>query len=319
MFGEGTDWYRENKKMKVAILLCTLRGQHYLAEQLQSLSTQTFSDWEVFASDDGSKDDTHALLLHYQAKWPQGRLTIHSGPAEGFAANFLSLICNAGIKADCYAFADQDDVWEPAKLERAVAWLATVPKDVPALYGSRTLLVDANNQVLGLSPLFRKPPCFGNALTQNIAGGNTMVFNNAARSLLQAAGDKVDVVVHDWWVYLVVSGCGGRVFYDALPSVRYRQHEQNVVGLDTGWQARLRRIQLSINGRFKGWTDRNIAALERLSTMLTPENQRRLQLFKVARKRWFAPRLWGFWRAGIHRQSILSNVGLFMAAVFNKI
>nr|WP_295769388.1 glycosyltransferase [Rhodoferax sp.] len=305
--------------MTVAILLCTLHGQHYLAEQLQSVSVQTFTDWSVFASDDGSEDETHNLLLNHLAIWPPGKLSIHSGPAEGFAANFLSLICNADIRADYYAFADQDDVWEPTKLERAVAWLDTVPKNVPALYGSRTLLVDANNQVLGLSPLFPKPPCFGNALTQNIAGGNTMVFNNAARSLLQAAGDKVDVVVHDWWVYLVVSGCGGRVFYDALPSVRYRQHEQNVVGLDTGWQARLRRIQLSINGRFKGWTDRNIAALERLSTMLTPENQRRLQLFKVARKRWFAPRLWGFWRAGIHRQSILSNVGLFMAAVFNKI
>jgi glycosyltransferase involved in cell wall biosynthesis len=305
--------------MKVAILLCTLRGQHYLAEQLQSLSTQTFPHWEVFASDDGSEDDTQALLRRYQAQWPQSKLTIHSGPAEGFAANFLSLICNAGIQADYYAFADQDDVWEPTKLERAVAWLATIPEDVPALYGSRTLLVNANNQVLGLSPLFCKPPCFSNALTQNIAGGNTMVFNDAARRLLQAAGDKIDVVVHDWWVYLVVSGCGGRVFYDALPSVRYRQHEQNVVGLDTGWRARLLRIQLSFNGRFKGWTDRNIAALERISTALTPENYRKLQIFKTARTRWLVPRLWGLLQAGIHRQSILSNIGLFMAAVFNKI
>ena len=305
--------------MKVAILLCTLHGQHYLEEQLQSVSRQTFSDWEVFASDDGSEDDTRALLLHYQAMWPHGKLTIHSGPAEGFAANFLSLICNAGIKADYYAFADQDDVWEPNKLERAVAWLNTVPKDVPALYGSRTLLVDANNQVLGLSPLFCKPPCFANALMQNIAGGNTMVFNNAARSLLQGAGDKIDVVVHDWWLYLVVSGCGGRVFYDAHPTVRYRQHDQNAVGLDTGWRARVRRIQLSFNGRFIGWTNRNIAALDRITTTLTPENQRKLELLKTARRCWLLPRLWVFWRAGIHRQSTLSNIGLFLAAIFNKI
>ena len=86
--------------MTVAILLCTFHGQHYLEEQLQSVSGQTFSDWEVFASDDGSEDKTHALLLNQLASWPPGKLSIHSGPAEGFAANFLSLICNAGIKAN---------------------------------------------------------------------------------------------------------------------------------------------------------------------------------------------------------------------------
>lgn len=305
--------------MKVAILLCTLHGQHYLAEQLQSVSAQTFMDWEVFASDDGSEDDTHALLLRQQAAWPAGKLTIHSGPAEGFAANFLSLICNASIQADYYAFADQDDVWEPNKLERAVAWLSSVPKDVPALYGTRTLLVDENNQAKGLSPLFPKPPCFANALMQNIAGGNTMVFNKAARTLLREAGENIDVVTHDWWVYQVVSGCGGRVFYDAYPSLRYRQHNGNAVGLDTDWRARVGRIRLLAKGRFKGWNDRNVAALERIRDKLTPENQRILQQFKTARTQWLLPRLIGFWRAGIHRQSALSNVGLFLAALFNKV
>ncbi|EDK72391.1 glycosyl transferase, group 2 family protein [candidate division TM7 genomosp. GTL1] len=59
-------------------------------------------------------------------------------------------------------------------------------------------------------------------MVQNVAGGNTMVFNNAARRLLIAAGSDVDVVAHDWWVYIVVSACGGRVHYDSRPSLRYR-------------------------------------------------------------------------------------------------
>ena len=196
--------------------------------------------------------------LHQQATWAPGKLTVHSGPAEGFAANFLSLICNADIQADYYAFADQDDVWEPNKLERAVMWLSTVPSNVPALYGTRTLLVDERNQVMGLSPLFPQPPCFANALVQNIAGGNTMVFNKAARKLLREAGESIDVVTHDWWVYLVVSGCGGQVFYDVVPSLRYRQHNHNAVGQDTNWRARLSRIHLLLRGRFKGWNDRNV-------------------------------------------------------------
>ena len=86
--------------MTVAILLGTLHGQHYLAEQLRSVSAQTFTDWSVFASDDGSEDETHTPLLNQLARWPCDKMTMHSGPAEGFAANFLSLICNAGIKAN---------------------------------------------------------------------------------------------------------------------------------------------------------------------------------------------------------------------------
>lgn len=308
-----------NATMKVAILLCTLHGQQFLAELLQSIATQTYADWVVFASDDGSTDNTLEILRMHQAAWGPGKLFIHDGPAKGFSANFLSLLCNPNIQASCYAFADQDDLWEPDKLERAIEWLQAAPTGVAALYGSRTQLVDANNQFIGLSPLFQRPPCFSHALIQNIAGGNTMVFNQVARALVCNAGDCVDVVTHDWWLYLAVTGCGGRVFYDPKPSLRYRQHSGNAVGLDTDWRARLHRVQLLIQGRFKRWNDRNLHALERLRSQLTPENQRTLDLFKTARTRWLAPRVWGFWRAGIHRQSELSNIGLFLAAVFNRI
>jgi len=229
---------------KVAILLATYQGQKYLAEQLDSFAAQTHHNWEVWASDDGSQDDTHAILEQYEKHWPFGRLSIHNGPEEGFAANFLSLTCKANIAADYYAYADQDDVWEDDKLARAVRWLQTVPAHIPALYCGRTLLVDKHNKEIGVSPLFTKPPSFANALMQNIGGGNTMVFNNAARALLQEAGEHIPVVTHDWWAYMLVSGCGGRVFYDAKPTLRYRQHENNLVGMNASWPARLTRIRV---------------------------------------------------------------------------
>lgn len=200
---------------RVAILLCTYHGQHYLAEQLESFAAQSHKNWEVWASDDGSQDETHAILKAHQEKWPEGRLSIHFGPAEGFAANFLSLTCKASIEADYYAYSDQDDVWEADKLERAVRWLETIPPNMPALYCGRTRLVDADNNEIGLSPLFSKLPSFANALMQNIGGGNTMVFNNAARALLREAGEDTPVITHDWWAYMVVSGCGGKCFTTA--------------------------------------------------------------------------------------------------------
>ncbi len=170
---------------KVAVLMGTFNGERFLAEQLDSLAAQTHPDWELWASDDGSKDNTLAILEAYRAKWGGERLTVLRGPARGLATNFLSLACKSGIQADYYAYSDQDDIWEPDKLSRAVSWLERMPPSEPALYCSRTMLVDAAGKEMGLSELHARPPCFANALVQNIAGGNTMVFNNAARNLLR--------------------------------------------------------------------------------------------------------------------------------------
>lgn len=304
---------------KVAILLCTYHGQLYLRQQLDSFALQQHCNWEVWASDDGSKDDTHAILESYRAKWGAGKLTIHSGPSEGFVANFLSLACKASIKADYYAFSDQDDVWELDKLTRAVAWLETVPAEIPAIYCSRTRLVDADEREIGLSPLFKSPPSFAHALMQNIGGGNTMVFNNAARSLLQMAGDDVQVITHDWWAYLAVIGCGGMVHYDPVPTLRYRQHRNNLVGSNIDMAARIARIKLLWNGRFEALNSQHIDALKRIESRLTPESKATLKLFCEARNSSLIPRIIGMLRAGVHRQTLLGNLGIWVATIFKKI
>lgn len=304
---------------KVAILLCTYYGQCYLAEQLASFEAQSYSNWQVWASDDGSEDDTRAILEAYRRKWPEGSLSICSGPAEGFAANFLSLTCKESVEADFYAYSDQDDIWEANKLARAVEWLQTVPADMPALYCARTRLVDVDNNEIGVSPLFTNPPSFANSLMQNIGGGNTMLFNNSARELLREAGENRSIITHDWWAYIVVTGCGGQVFYDSEPTLRYRQHNSNLVGTNSGWGARLKRIRMLFQGRFKDWNDSNIEALRTLEHRLTPESREVLQYFVKARKMRMIPRLINFKRAGIYRQTLLGNIGLIAAAIFGKI
>ena len=303
---------------KVAILLCTFHGQKYLAEQLDSFADQTHAHWEVWASDDGSTDDTHSILESYAAKWGADRLSIHSGPSEGFVANFLSLTCKAEIDADYYAYSDQDDVWEADKLERAVAFLRPLQGGTPAVYCSRTRLVDADNTQIGLSPLFSRSPSFANALMQNIGGGNTMVFNQAARELLRQAGADVDVITHDWWTYLVVMGCGGRVYYDAQPTLRYRQHHDNLVGSNVSLRSRLARIAMLWRGRFKDLNDRHFQALDRISYQLTSANKEILNEFRAARDKRLLPRVLGFLRSGVHRQTLMGNIGLVVATLFKK-
>jgi len=238
-----------------------------------------------------------------------------SGPGRGYVANFLSLV-HKPTNADYFAFADQDDVWDADKLQRAVSALSTAAQNRPALYCSRTRLIDEQGGPVGLSPLFTRPPGFANALIQNIAGGNTMVFNRAARELLVAFGD-VDVVSHDWWVYLVISACGGEIFYDSEPSLDYRQHRGNQIGSSQHLSDRWNRLFLGLRGRKREWNDRHIAALNRMSTLLTDDSRRVLSAFCHARNAGLWGRLIGMRRAGVYAQSVPGNIGLCAATILN--
>lgn len=303
----------------VAILLCTLDGQRFLAEQLESIAAQTTTDWRLWISDDGSTDDTPAIIDRYRRRWVDGRISIQAGPGKGAAANFLSLTHKEAIRADFYAYADQDDIWEPDKLARAIEWLKRVPAEIPALYGSRTRLIDEQGRELGNSSLIAEPPSFANALVQNVFGGNTMVFNDAARNLLRAADETVNIVAHDWWAYQAITGCGGRVFWDPHPAIRYRQHADNQVGSNVSWAGRVLRVDALFRGRYRNWNDLNIEALLRIFPRLTPENQTILTEFRCARNRSLIPRLIGIKRSGIRRQTLPGNLGLVVAAIFKML
>jgi glycosyltransferase involved in cell wall biosynthesis len=303
----------------VAILMCTYNGELFLAEQLASFHRQIHCNWTVYASDDGSQDETLALLRASNAQWGQDRLQIVEGPRRGFVANFLSLTCRADIKADFYAWADQDDVWKEDKLQRALAWLKTIPGHIPALYCGRTELIDESGVSFGYSPKFRLAPHFSNALVQNIGGGNTMVFNQAARELLQEAGYSLIVPSHDWWAYQLISGAGGVVHYDPIPTVLYRQHDENLVGTNSSWFSRIKRLRMAFQGRFYVWNTQNIHALETMRHRLSQENQVKLARFKGAREQRLFPRIVGFLRAGIYRQTLFGNLGLILAILLKKI
>lgn len=113
----------------MAVLLGTKDGAAFLDEQLASLLAQSHPLVDLWVSDDGSTDGTSAIIGAWQSRWPKGRLTLSNGPRQGFAANFRSMIIDPRIDADYYAFCDQDDIWEPDRLESAIAWMqGTIPK-----------------------------------------------------------------------------------------------------------------------------------------------------------------------------------------------
>jgi glycosyltransferase involved in cell wall biosynthesis len=297
----------------------TFRGEKYLARQLLSLEAQTHENWKVWVSDDGSDDGTLDIVKSFQVKWGADRLTLLTGPRRGFCLNYLFLVCHPAISADYYAYCDQDDIWYPDKLARSVAWISAAPSDVPALYCSRTQLVDKIEKPLRLTSLYRQPPSFENALVQNIASGNTMVFNNALRALMRVAGENPDIVYHDWWSYIVATACGGIVHYSPRPTMNYRQHNANQIGENLSLAARCRRAALVMRGRLRDWVDRNTAALAALRPYMTAGALRSLDMFCAARKRRCLPRLVETYRSGVRRQTLLGNIGLAIAAILNQL
>lgn len=309
----------ESRAPLVAILLCTYNGARFLAEQLDSLEGQTHQNWIVVASDDDSTDQTLEILRQYQAKWPSGKLTIRSGPQKGFCQNFLSLACDSNIRADYYAFCDQDDVWLPAKLEVALAKIiAKQSVNVPYLYCGRTQYVTENLKPCGMSPLFVFPPSFRNALVQSIAGGNTMVFNQAAKSLIENIG-IVDVPSHDWWLYILVTGYGGTVFYDRAGYILYRQHDGSIVGSNNTFYAKSKRLFMVLQGRFQNWNKKNIKALTQKRDLLSESNNEVLGLFcKIGTAR-LMERIRILGVCGLYRQTRLGTISLYIATVLNKL
>lgn len=211
--------------------MSTYDGAPYVREQVLSVLDQTHPPLRLLVRDDGSRDGTPELVEAVG----DPRVTLVRSDNVGLPAAFFALLDASSDDADLWALADQDDVWLPGKLARAVE--ALHGRDGPALYCARVAVVDERLHPLYLHELPHRGPSFANALVQNIALGCTVVVNREAREVLRHRWPQ-ECVMHDAWMYLVVAGTG-TVLYDPEPVVLYRQHGANAVGMGRGPVARL--------------------------------------------------------------------------------
>jgi glycosyltransferase involved in cell wall biosynthesis len=208
---------------------------------------------------------------------------------------------------DAAAFCDQDDVWLPHKLTRAVAALASVPQQTPALYCARQILVDANLNRLGLSPAFTHPPGFPASLTQNIATGCTILLNRAAASLI-AGSRPPPGTLHDWWSFLLVTAAGGTVIADDEPALLYRQHAGNVVGARKSLLARALAAIRRGPGPFMADFRRHLDALASHEALLSPAARRDVAILQRAVARGPLARLAALGMPGLRRNRMAEGM-----------
>lgn len=225
------DWPQRSPagRRRVTILLSTYNGAAFLENQLNSFLAQKNAEWRLVWRDDGSSDATRAIMAGFARKAGAERCleSASSGPHLGAAASFLQLLTE-NLDAPFFAFADQDDRWLPDKLQRALGFFETEDR-TPALYCARQIITDDHFNHPALSMKFKGRPGFPASLTQNAATGHTILMNQAAARLVSTI-PLAQASTHDWWSYIVVSACGGRVIYDEVPSTLYRQHAKNMIG-----------------------------------------------------------------------------------------
>lgn len=220
---------------RVDVVLATYNGGRFLSEQLRSLAAQTYRHWRLLARDDGSADETVAILLGF-ARENDDRVRILETHGErlGAIANFGELL--AASTAPYVALCDQDDVWLPEKLELLLGrmrWLEEKHGAAKSIVvHSDARVVDAGLRELapslwryqGLDP-FNAP--LETLMLANVATGCTLVANRAA--LKRALPIPREAAMHDWWLALVARAFG---VLDAFPhpTVFYRQHASNEAG-----------------------------------------------------------------------------------------
>lgn len=225
---------------QVAILLASYNGGQFIREQIDSIISQSYSNWHLFIRDDDSTDDTSVIEQEYADRYPQ-QITIVNAPSAKHSSkhNFWTLSQYVLDKTDSeyIMFCDQDDVWMQSKIEDTLCAMKSAEQkfqDHHILVHTDLEVVDKNLNVLGDS--FIKYRALNPSCTEvnrivvqnNVTGCTTML----SRKLLQKALelDNIEkIAMHDWWFSLVASVFGHIVFLNKS-TIKYRQHDGNVVG-----------------------------------------------------------------------------------------
>ncbi len=300
-------------------MMASLNGKDFIFEQISSIFKQKNFIVHLYISDDGSVDNTLEEINSYKRQNPENKIVILEGPREGYSKNFFSILKRVDLNYDIYAFADQDDIWLPQKLERAFKFIRK--DDLPKIYFSRTTIVDERGKILTKSGLIKKEITFRNSLIQSIGGGNTLCLNNNSFHILRKTTKDYSkkLTSHDWLSYILISAIGGSVFYDSESFVLYRQHKKNIIGSNKLKFSQLKRFyNLFYKKQFSDWNKWNIDFLTTSKLEIGNENEETLNHFIQCRDKSLLVRIIGFFKSGIYRQSAFESIAIFIAIVLRR-
>ena len=237
--------------MKVNIVLSTYNGAKFLAEQIESIQKQTFTDWQLLIRDDGSTDETPQIIQQFATSDKRIKF-INADNRKNFGVikNFFTLV--KFELADYYFFSDQDDVWLPNKMATMLDEAQKHDQAKPLMVYMDLSVVD-QNLVVTQPSMIQSQSHHANTtllpeLTENTVTGGVSMINQALARRWQSTEQ---IIMHDWYLALLATAIGELVYIDQ-PGELYRQHENNVLGART-LRKRLKKWLNPMQAVYKYW------------------------------------------------------------------
>jgi glycosyltransferase involved in cell wall biosynthesis len=314
----------DNRSKSTEILLATYNGEKFLAELLESLFQQTFQEFTVLVSDDGSTDATRAILETFEVNYPGRFQFLPRSPSRlGASENFGRLLNHAS--ADYVFFCDQDDVWLPNKMETTLARMAALEArnrpNLPLLVHTDLTVVGSHLELISGS-FFRYSNInpvrndVGSLIYGNIASGCTTLVNRALYT--RARPIPADAPIYDHWLAQVAALIGA---IDCVfeSTILYRQHGKNVIGAnrDGKKDAFLNRVSRTFCGVDVLDGPKKQSQMAKLLLAHFKEQMPQNQYSRIAAlaELWSFPRHRRFiklWRHRWLRPTLLGNLSLFI-------
>lgn len=228
--------WRHEIMSTVAIIMTTYNGEQFVEEQINSILSSSYQDFELFIYDDGSKDNTLALIEGLEEEYPSKIHLFRNETNLGVTRNFLQALCKTTM--DYVMFCDQDDVWKTNKIALTLKRMrhieAQCGKDIPLAVFTDANIVDKNLKEIYASFFCSNHlnPCktdLAHLLMENKLIGCTVMVNAALRKILQGNRLPEKAKYHDWWVALIAAAFG-RICFINEETLLYRQHGENLVG-----------------------------------------------------------------------------------------
>jgi glycosyltransferase involved in cell wall biosynthesis len=239
--------------VKVAVLLATYNGAPFIEPQIRSLK-ENVTPITLHWLDDHSTDDTRAAVRSAALSSGVDLCEWHASQHQGVPGAFFRLLeC---VEADIYLFCDQDDIWQPGKIDATVANLVpdlasptlcfseplTFRHNEPGIFVRLSDVLAEAKAPRGLqeSRLFMSSCCCG----------HTVGFTRPLREIYLNHKDiaRAYAIMHDQWMYILAVSSGTFRMLSNVPTTLYRLHGKNFITVyitPTGnrivWKWRLQR------------------------------------------------------------------------------
>ena len=229
-----------NNSSSIAVLLAAYNGIEWIEEQVASISSQKNTSIQIFISVDVSNDKTYEWCQNLARNNSYIKVLPYGERFGGAAKNFYRLIRDVDFSYfDYIALSDQDDIWDSDKLHHAIS---VIEKDNLDGYSGNVIAFWSDGQERLVKKNF--PQKRFDYFFEAAGPGCTYVFKQQAiqkfKKFLIKNWTKVNLVEsHDWMIYAYFRSQGMKWKIDSKSLMRYRQHDNNQVGLNYGLKAYL--------------------------------------------------------------------------------